>query len=127
MGGEMTHDELIEKYPKIFRDCRYLALGPGWLPLLDRLCAGLSQYAVAVQVKEKFGGLRFYMDTYTDEDRALIQAAEDESRSTCEECGAPGTTQSRGGWLLTLCPTCAVSKGCATLEEECEDTREKSE
>src|SRR5687768_16198040 len=40
------------------------------------------------QVKEKFGSLRFYMHTSTDEMDEMIRAAEAKSMETCEECGA---------------------------------------
>ena len=57
---------------------------------------------VAIQVKEKFGTLRFYVtggDTITDH---LISFAEGMSGVTCEECGAPGTRNS-GGWIKVRC------------------------
>jgi hypothetical protein len=57
---------------------------------------------VAVQVKEKFGGLRFYYNGGDDYIRGLASMAESMSTSTCEECGAPGSTRS-GGWVRTLC------------------------
>lgn len=55
-----------------------------------------------IQVKEKFGGLRFYTNFETEEISKLIENAEDKSYITCEECGKPGQLR-KGGWLLTLC------------------------
>lgn len=69
--------KLVELYPEIFRDyggdmrqtCMAwgLACGDGWYSLLDALCQtlelitdGKDAQVVADQVKEKFGGLRFY-------------------------------------------------------------------
>lgn len=57
---------------------------------------------VAAQVKEKFGGLRFYVDGGDDEIYAMISFAEAMSYRMCEECGSPGTTGGRG-WIRTLC------------------------
>lgn len=56
----------------------------------------------AVQVKEKFGTLRFYTN-YSDEyiDGA-ISMAEHMSSITCETCGKPGELQGKG-WLYTAC------------------------
>jgi uncharacterized protein with ParB-like and HNH nuclease domain len=51
----------------------------------------------AVQVKEKFGLLNFYMSRAAEEMRSLIGEAEGKSASTCEECGQPGKL--RGGAL----------------------------
>lgn len=57
---------------------------------------------VAVQVKEKFGGLRFYIDGGDDIVYAMIGMAESMSVVTCETCGSPGRQRS-GGWIRTLC------------------------
>jgi hypothetical protein len=57
---------------------------------------------VAVQVKEKFGGLRFYVDRATDKHYGYITFAESMSYRTCEECGAEGRHYGIG-WHRTLC------------------------
>ena len=55
------------------------------------------------QVKEKFGGLRFYLDSSaTEKLHDAIRLAEDESYKTCELCGEPGEPR-REGWIKTLC------------------------
>jgi hypothetical protein len=59
----------------------------------------------ASQIKEKFGGLRFYMTHATDKMYDLINEAERKSYTTCEVCGAPGEERG-GGWIRTLCDEC---------------------
>lgn len=60
---------------------------------------------VAVQVKEKFGGLCFYVHGATDEQWAKIGFAESLSYRICEVCGAMEDTRTyRMGWNQTLCP-----------------------
>jgi hypothetical protein len=71
---------------------------------------------VAVQVKEKFGGLRFYVQAATDKHYQYISFAESMSYRTCEECGAPGKTYT-DGWHTTLCDIHAAMSG---KEEEYE-------
>ena len=71
---------------------------------------------VAVQVKEKFGGLRFYVQAATDKHYQYISFAESMSYRTCEECGAPGKTYT-DGWHTTLCDIHAAMAG---KEEEYE-------
>jgi hypothetical protein len=71
---------------------------------------------VAVQVKEKFGGLRFYVQAATDAHYKYITFAESMSYRTCEECGAPGKTYT-DGWHTTLCDIHAAMAG---REEEYE-------
>jgi len=57
---------------------------------------------VASQVKEKFGGLRFYVNGATEKHWNYITFAESMSYHTCEECGAPGKRYT-DGWHRTLC------------------------
>lgn len=63
-----------------------------------------AQLPRVVQVKEKFGTLRFYADRATEQAYAYINFAEHMSGRVCEECGAPGRTRGRG-WIRTLCDT----------------------
>lgn len=63
-------------------------------------------YPRASQVKEKFGCLRFYMSSETDEMSDLIEEAEEESSVTCSNCGLPGLPGNKGGWITTLCSLC---------------------
>ena len=110
----MTHDELMQKHHKILGKARYLEIEKGWFPLIDNLCSHLQfntdnnnhtgkyPQVEAVQVKEKFGGLRFYVNEATDGQYAVISFVESLSIKTCEVCGAPGK-QRGGGWIKTLC------------------------
>lgn len=60
------------------------------------------EQVVAIQVKEKFGGLRFYYNGGDDFVQGVVHMAESMSYDTCEVCGAPGKP-TRGGWIRTLC------------------------
>ncbi len=62
----------------------------------------VDDFPFAFQVKEKFGTLRFYLSTHTDEMSKLITEAEKESARTCEVCGSFGVLRA-SGWLKTLC------------------------
>jgi len=64
-----------------------------------------------VQVKEKFGGLRFYIGPViqdkADEVYDAISEAESESFKTCEYCGTKENVTTKGpGWIKTLCNDC---------------------
>ena len=69
-----------------------------------------AKVSVAVQVKEKFGGLRFYVNGATDKHWNFISFAESMSYRTCEECGAAGKTYT-DGWHRTLCDIHAAMDG----------------
>jgi len=64
----------------------------------------------ARQVKEKFGGLRFYMVPTTETIEKMIKEAMKISEITCEVCGEPG--ELRGDrWMYTLCEQHKDKKG----------------
>jgi len=67
--------------------------------------AKLHEVAV-VQVKEKFGGLRFYYGGAPGWFGKLADACEDASYCICEECGRPGAQTERHGWVRTECEEC---------------------
>ena len=116
--------KLIDKYPTLFQNvgkspqetCMSWGMecGDGWYNLIDKLCSDLldlNPTVVADQVKEKFGGLRFYAHFTADEIKrkneevwGLIDKAEAKSYIICEVCGAEGQLSTTGNWLKTLCP-----------------------
>jgi hypothetical protein len=70
----------------------------------------IMPYITASQVKEKFGGLRFYTNVYTDEISGMMSMAEGMSYRTCEVCGNPGRANNYG-WISTLCDTHRLERG----------------
>jgi hypothetical protein len=85
----------------------------GWAQLYRPIIqyAELCAFPV-IQVKEKFGGLRIYIDydlacTEAEMLRTLCDFAEGLSYHTCEQCGKTMdvSTISHRGWLKTLCET----------------------
>jgi hypothetical protein len=89
--------------------------GPGWLPAIIPVLEICEARGIrVVQIKEKFGGLRIYLDDTDDDVHAAILLAESIASRTCEECGAPG--ELRGpGWYRTRCDDCArpITRGGA--------------
>jgi len=128
-------NELFEKYPKIFRQkdlpmqetcmCWGIETGDGWYNIIDMLCLQIEWHTAhnlkkdedsdlvqveAVQVKEKYGTLRFYYNGGNEFIHGLVSMAEGMSGRTCEECGAPGT-QNNTGWIKTQCVPCRDKQG----------------
>jgi hypothetical protein len=68
----------------------------------------VPQVTVA-QIKEKFGGLRFYYSGGDAEISGMVRMAESWAAHSCETCGAPGERRS-GGWIKTMCDTHAKRK-----------------
>jgi hypothetical protein len=106
----------------------YECVGPGWEPILKALDSYISNVlgnsktmssCKVLQIKEKFGGLRFYFETegLGEKQKAQIWGAvcmaENMSYRTCEVCGNTGETSTeakrgtekgmRAGRTLTLC------------------------
>lgn len=76
-------------------------------------------YPIARQVKEKFGGLRFYVDPYNNVMGEVIAFAEGMSMRICEECGKPG--KSGGiGWVKVMCPEHLAIRVVKDAEREAE-------
>jgi len=109
-----------ERFPKMFaHPYGGFAVGAGWWPIIESLCANIQSHTdwwnknhetrpvveqvVVEQIKEKFGGLRFYYSGGDDQISGMVRIAEAWADQSCEECGAPGTKSSRG-WIRTLCP-----------------------
>ena len=125
----MEDIELIKKLRENVTEKRYafpmfgVECHKGWeklyLPLLQ-LCDLLG--IEVLQVKEKFGGMRFYVGgvktELSDMVHAFIDSMEHLSYSTCEECGIENNqyrdnnythkvkVTTEGSWLLTLCEKC---------------------
>ncbi|KDQ09628.1 hypothetical protein BOTBODRAFT_522355 [Botryobasidium botryosum FD-172 SS1] len=103
--------------------CWGICTGDGWEPLIRRLSIRLTKMTeglgldpssdefksyMASQVKEKLGGLRFYMQRSTPEMRSAISEAATESMETCDVCGGKGEmSKTARGWLVTRCGRCA--------------------
>lgn len=86
--------------------------GEGWHELIRRLhdrVVGIDPGYKVTQVKEKFGGLAFYVflsegldDLLRERVYHVMSEAEEESFRTCEVCGKPGQLNN-GPWYRTLC------------------------
>ncbi|HEY9774459.1 MAG TPA: hypothetical protein V6C81_11710 [Planktothrix sp.] len=117
---------LVKDFPSLYQDrnkpmnqtcmCWGFECGDGWEPLIRELSQKLEALILALpeaeranyramQVKEKFGTLRFYMTLSTDEMFALINEAEAKSATTCEQCGENGKRRG-GSWVSTQCDAC---------------------
>ena len=90
-------------------------VGDGWHRIIDELDDTLRMLLaddyVVLQIKEQYGGLRYYIlldHRYANLNivQALraINEAEQASWTTCEGCGEPGTLEYHAGWYKTLCP-----------------------
>lgn len=87
------------------------SVGPGWSGILERLWAAFPEGTVIVQVKEKYGKLRIYQRGSYQDIEDLLVAAEAESGTTCEECGAKGSLTTDDRWMKVLCPVCMEKAG----------------
>ena len=113
---EEFEKHMKERFPKMFsQPYGGFAVGPGWWPILESLCANIQHYSdckekqgnfipqvTVEQIKEKFGGLRFYYIGGDDVVDGMVRMAESWAEHACEECGKPGQSR-RGGWIKTLC------------------------
>jgi len=108
--------EMQEKFPKMFTEpCGGFCCGEGWWPILKSLCGQIQHQidwkakqghhvpqVVVTQIKEKFGGLRFYYDGGNEYIDGLVSMAESWADHTCETCGKPATKKTTG-YIKTVC------------------------
>jgi len=120
------------KHMQVSCMCWGFSHGDGWYNIIEAACRNIQNHTdwkrkqepyasmseeefdeihqpIAAQVKEKFGGLRFYVDNADDYTSGVIAMAESMSYKTCETCGAPGK-QSGKGWIKTVCESCNKTK-----------------
>lgn len=117
--------KLIKNFPKIFPYIKnsqepFQLFGfecdDGWYELIYNLCQKIQKecdeskcdQVVAVQVKEKFGTLRFYYDGGNDNIHNLVAEAENKSKTICELTGNTGGLCKKGIWYKTLCNESAI-------------------
>ena len=125
---EVFARSMEEKYPKMLAG-KYggFAIGKGWWVIVDALMGQIQwhidnsiknnkwdlendktnvrpiiQQVTVEQIKEKFGGLRFYYQGGDEYIHGLVSMAESWAGIACEECGGIGEGRS-GGWIRTLC------------------------
>ena len=119
-------DQLCREFPNLYRDrrasmmetlmCWGFCVGDGWFNIIYDMSKKLEalilempekerQNYKAVQIKEKFGGLRVYLFSETKEMEEIISEAEKLCDITCEKCGAEGRFRSKG-WCIVLCDNC---------------------
>lgn len=114
MSEKDIYELLVEQYPKFFSELRYgFECGLGWYHIIERLTRDLVDISEAdeldtkvVQIKEKYGTLRFYLSAETEDMSALIDEAEKKSARTCELCGQEGEMEVRNHWLSVRCQKC---------------------
>jgi hypothetical protein len=138
MSAKQFDKYMCKKYSSQFRErnlpmsetcmCWGFCIGKGWYSLLNNLCkryeliyklTGIRAYFQ--QIKEKFGGGRFYHGHDVSESKLseednfcmgkiiddLASRAEDKSDYTCAECGEYREKMIVvGHWVYDLCPKC---------------------
>lgn len=144
--------QLCKRHPSIFREvggqpdetCMAWGIqcGDGWHDLIESLCTEIDaeventnrlyphlKFAVvAAQVKEKWGGLRFYVDYIYDHELVenadamkkitsriwhiggMILMVEILSKKTCEKCGCNCKPDTTGFFPRAICDDCNPSR-----------------
>jgi hypothetical protein len=133
---ETEWEKITAQYPNLFTSSNIGTFtNPGWWVAIDAAFKELDALVAAVpgavfnvaQIKEKFGGLRFYFDIHregvdADDDTddgtlevdgdiselrrrcyEVVERAETAVWRACEYCGEPGERRTDLGWLKTLC------------------------
>ena len=121
----MNHNKnyIRETYPEILTD-RYSDYGQGWVPHVNKITdylvekvngynenTGRDVKLEIQQIKQKFGGLRYYFTLHNTEEgssqfyddlQQYVHNMESICSFICEVCGKYGEKR-RTGWTQTLC------------------------
>ncbi len=132
---ERSFEEWQAAFPGMFTNVRSgFDLPPGWTEIVWKGCKALQEFTThrvhVHQVKEKFGGLRFYCSlerlpfpagfeegdsewgweyaVVHNEDfiERVIHSMEQASYWTCETCGTTTDVTVEGSWITTQCRPC---------------------
>ena len=107
--GGLENGHFTDRPPILSR--HFCSVEDGWLQLLHDCIAELIAAdwdKHILQIKEKFGGLRFYIGSGSEEVHDIIRKYEDLSYETCEVCGETGELRldcgwHGGRWYKTMC------------------------
>ena len=108
----------------------------GWrIAFGEQLCSELKEelekagaldgYRI-MQIKEKYGGLRWYDNRNTKRGHEIVSKYEEMSLRTCVQCGAPATRMALG-WICPYCDACCPDEPSIPIEEWFSETKEESE
>ena len=114
----MWESEMYDKYPKTLKGLSYFEINEGWKGLVEEITSKIevvnnkyspSSYIRAAQVKQKFGGLRYYVSIEEVDEQDvkhvydIIAEAEKRSFTICEFCGQPAKQGKYGYTIETVC------------------------
>lgn len=114
----------------------WFGIPPGWVKNVDILCGSIQDYidyscrsepnpefvegedkprfikiypeqVRCIQLKEKFGTLRFYASGADANVNGMIKMAEYMCDNTCEKCGTNKNLGITKGWISVLCKKCS--------------------
>ena len=102
-------DRLDNEFPGI--GLSWISCGTGWYPILKKLVQRVLEIdsnIQVLQVKEKFGDIRFYVTPTSDAVNQVIGDFSLLSSTVCESCGTQDGVTKEGGWIKTFCPQCRI-------------------
>lgn len=114
----ISREELEAKLkPRAALNYLFIECKPGWFGLIEELAEKIAEidpdYKI-VQIKEKYGTLRFYTESSSDsvdiwdKIEEIAQEYEDKSLTVCEECGGAGKEGRVSGYYWCVrCEKCA--------------------
>ena len=133
---KVLEKKLYDKYPGLLKGftlspvqsclafgCEH---GDGWYVIIENLLSVIENHLVnknrgktdkedimvvtVDQIKEKFGGLRFYFSGGDEYVSGAVSMAENISYHICEHCGSTKNVTQTKGWIKSLCEECIKEK-----------------
>ena len=116
------YNHLKENHPVLYGNIGF-ECGTGWWLILHDMATWIEfqvekngfEMPEMQQIKEKFGGLRYYYQGNQIDDRkagrlsGYIEAMENKASETCEICGEKAEIKVKNGWYRCQCEPCEAN------------------
>jgi hypothetical protein len=110
----MTNYEELNEIKEMPDEFFFEMVGEGWRPLVKLILELLTKKERVIQIKEKFGQLRVYIEPFNIDLSNKIGLLEDLSSYMCEYCGSYAGCCDKTSWFKTHCDKneCALKHNC---------------
>jgi hypothetical protein len=130
-----SKEEFLKEFPELFSNKHSSAgfyLPKGWSRVVWNLCSLIEWHLKyhkepkpkpqVVQVKEKFGGLRFYINGGDETINAFITFAESMCSGICQSCGTNQGVERKTDryWMNTRCGSCRETEEVQRVKRDSE-------
>jgi ribosomal protein L37AE/L43A len=116
--------KFFKRFPDLTKNLSHIETYQGWDQLIWNLTEKVereiqgwpaNEKPIILQIKQKYGGLRFYISPINERIANWISETERRSFEYCEYCGKSAILRNSKYWIMTLCDSHAKKEGYKIL------------